>query len=361
MEATEEGVSVTGEAEEKGHDKTGSAERQQHPTKVELPTVHPDLLLGVDRGLNFDIGNLTAFSYQPIDPAVVKEKGLKQFLEDEGRDCTQLLLNQILRVPTTRTPEGDVLGQLPRPTTVLPREKHMPTPRPPTRWEKFANIKGIKKKKKSKLAWDETEQSWKRRHGYDKANDEQKQWLVEVKSSDANPHEDPWARLEGEKKERVTKQRKREERNRAEGQSVLDKQAKKQGIPTKPPSRPSPKELGQTIDVVNKSTASLGKFHEKLAEEPKHTKLKGKRKFDPVAPPSTSPATKKAKKVKRPAGGEGGEGQPAEVAYEKKQNLAIFENLMKKQEEGDPSFVPDKKVLELQKRKLGKRDRKSAY
>jgi hypothetical protein len=35
-------------------------------------TLHPDLLLGVDRGLNFDLGNLAAFSYQPIDPSVAK-------------------------------------------------------------------------------------------------------------------------------------------------------------------------------------------------------------------------------------------------------------------------------------------------
>jgi regulator of ribosome biosynthesis len=68
----------------------------------------------------------------------------------------------------------------------------MPTAKPLTRWEKFAKIKGIKKKKKSKIAWDETEQTWKRTHGYDKANDDSNQWLVEVKSSDPAPHEDPW-------------------------------------------------------------------------------------------------------------------------------------------------------------------------
>jgi len=140
----------------------------------------------------------------------------------------------------------------------------------------------------------------------------------------------------------------------------LDRQAKQQGLPP----RPTPKDLGKKIDTVNVSTASIGKFHEKLPMEPKHSRIKGKRKFDPVVAPNNaeaSPAkqgggkTKKAKKE----GGSGGEG--AAVGNEKKQNLTIFENLMKKQEHGDPSFVPDKKVLEMQKQKLGKRDRKNAY
>ena len=142
----------------------------------------------------------------------------------------------------------------------------------------------------------------------------------------------------------------------------MDRQAKQQGLPP----RPTPKDLGKKIDTVNVSTASLGKFHEKLPMEPKHSRIKGKRKFDPVVASSNaeaSPAkqgggggkTKKAKKE----GGSAGEG--AAVGNEKKQNLTIFENLMKKQEHGDPSFVPDKKVLEMQKQKLGKRDRKNAY
>ncbi len=164
-------------------------------------------------------------------------------------------------------------------------------------------------------------------------------------------------RLEDEKKERVQKQKKREDRNRAEQQTVLDRQAKQQGLPP----RPTPKDLGKKIDTVNVSTASLGKFHEKLPMEPKHSKIKGKRKFDPVVAPNNTEASPKQGKTKKAKkeGGNGGEG--AAVGNEKKQNLTIFENLMKKQEHGDPSFVPDKKVLEMQKQKLGKRDRKNAY
>ncbi len=42
-----------------------------------------------------------------------------------GRDCVQLLFNQLCRLPTARNDEGDVLAQLPPPTTPIPREKHV--------------------------------------------------------------------------------------------------------------------------------------------------------------------------------------------------------------------------------------------
>ncbi|KAK4853450.1 hypothetical protein QYF36_009452 [Acer negundo] len=41
--------------------------------------------------------------------------------------------------------------KLPPPTTKLPREKHLPKPKPPTKWELFAQKKGIKKCKKDKV------------------------------------------------------------------------------------------------------------------------------------------------------------------------------------------------------------------
>ena len=37
----------------------------------------------------------------------------------------------------------------------LPREKPVPKPRPPTKWEKYAREKGINKRKKDKKVWDD--------------------------------------------------------------------------------------------------------------------------------------------------------------------------------------------------------------
>lgn len=59
----------------------------------------------------------------------------------------------------------------------------VPKPKPLTKWQKFAQSKGIVKRKKSKFVWDETKKEWGRRYGYKKANDDSKPWLIEVPSS----------------------------------------------------------------------------------------------------------------------------------------------------------------------------------
>ena len=80
--------------------------------------------------------------------------------------------------------EDAILAKLPVPTTILPREKPVPKPRPETRFEKFAKMKGMTKRKKDKLVYDEESGKWKRRHGYDKANDKSKTWLMPYKKTE---------------------------------------------------------------------------------------------------------------------------------------------------------------------------------
>lgn len=71
------------------------------------------------------------------------------------RDNTQLLINEIWQLPTERVDEC-IVAKLPAPTTVLPRLRKVPGPKPMTKWEKFAQEKGITKKKKDKKVYDET-------------------------------------------------------------------------------------------------------------------------------------------------------------------------------------------------------------
>ena len=52
-----------------------------------------------------------------------------------------------------------------------------------TKWQKFAQSKGIVKQKKGKFVWDETKREWGRRFGYKKANDVSQSWLLEVPTS----------------------------------------------------------------------------------------------------------------------------------------------------------------------------------
>lgn len=56
--------------------------------------------------------------------------------------------------------------KLAMPTTLLPRAKPVPKPKPLTKWQEFAKSKGITKKKKDKLQWDEQLQKWVPLYGY---------------------------------------------------------------------------------------------------------------------------------------------------------------------------------------------------
>eukprot|EP01087_Luapelamoeba_hula_P012657 TRINITY_DN353_c0_g1_i1.p1 TRINITY_DN353_c0_g1~~TRINITY_DN353_c0_g1_i1.p1 ORF type:complete len:373 (-),score=113.16 TRINITY_DN353_c0_g1_i1:37-1155(-) len=336
-------------------------EEEAEVVRVDTPTAHKDLLLGIDRGLTFDIGNLVAFSYQPIDAAAVKEAGLAAYLEKEARDCVQQLINQVLQVPTTRTRAGDVLGSLPPGSTIIPREKPIPSTKPTTRWEKYAAAKGIQKRKKSRMAWDETERDWRPRYGYKRANDPGNAWLVEAKSSDQplEAGEDPFSRMRKDRKERVAKQSKREQRNLGE---AVRGGARSVGVSTGPilKGKANTKHLTSKADDVGKATASVGKFNARLPSEPKEQRIKGKRKFDAVVS-SDSPSGKGGKRGRSESAASGGGGGGGSNGAEKKRNMAALDKVIKQREGRDPSAVPERKVNAMQKKNWGSRNKKSAY
>lgn len=69
------------------------------------------------------------------------------------RDNTQLLLNEVWELPTERV-EETIVAKLPKPTYRLPRSRKVPEPKPLTKWQKFAQEKGIKKQKRDKKVFD---------------------------------------------------------------------------------------------------------------------------------------------------------------------------------------------------------------
>ena len=80
-------------------------------------------------------------------------------------------------------PVGRV-AQLPPPAYPLPRQKPLPAPRAPTRWEAFAAKKGIQKKKRPTVVWDEDAGEWRRRHGYKRAGDAREVPIIEASAAD---------------------------------------------------------------------------------------------------------------------------------------------------------------------------------
>ncbi|CAN6995606.1 unnamed protein product [Brassica rapa subsp. trilocularis] len=151
-----------------------------------------------------------------------------------------------------------------------PTSRFLPRPKPPTKWEEFALKKGIQKRKKDKIVYDETTDKFKRRHGYDRVNDDNDIPIIEAKASD-EPGEDPFAKRLDDKKKRVGKQ----EKNRLQN---LKTAAKAGALPSHvqlavtalpisgtktQPQKIGKDALGDVAGLAATSTASGGKFDKK--------------------------------------------------------------------------------------------------
>ncbi|KAL4709902.1 hypothetical protein ACJJTC_003865 [Scirpophaga incertulas] len=108
--------------------------------------------------VDYDLGTLMVFDSNDLDKKSIRSHK-DDYLQSLTRDNTQLLINKIWELPTERIDEAIVV-RLPKPLTVLPRAKPVPKPKPLTKWQEFAKQKGITKKKKDKLQWDEQLQKW---------------------------------------------------------------------------------------------------------------------------------------------------------------------------------------------------------
>jgi hypothetical protein len=170
----------------------------------------------------------------------------------------QTLLSALFSLPTTSSPDGPI-AQLPPFTTQLPRAKPLPKPKPPTKWEQFAKAKGIQKKRKDKVVWDEERQEWVNRWGRDGKNKEKEvQWATEV-AANADVDHDPAKVARDARKARVAKNERQRLQNMARSQAPGEKEARKS-------------EIDRSLATTRISTASMGRFDKKLEGE---KKLKG--------------------------------------------------------------------------------------
>ncbi|AET38187.1 ribosome biogenesis protein RRS1 Ecym_2460 [Eremothecium cymbalariae DBVPG len=144
--------------------------------------------------VTYDMGNLAVFDTNTLDKNDLDSSNgaREEHLKSLTRDNMQLMINQILSLPIKTTTEATggtsgqsatvTLIQLPQPTTELPREKPLPKPKAPTKWELFAAKKNIKPKERAgKMVYDEASGEWAPKWGYKGINKKlDDQWLVEV-------------------------------------------------------------------------------------------------------------------------------------------------------------------------------------
>ncbi|KAK4685897.1 regulator of ribosome biosynthesis, partial [Tremellales sp. Uapishka_1] len=244
----------------------------------------------LERGVpvEVDAGLLAAFDNTPIDVEAYSSN-LDNHLLSLTLTSTQALLANLFSLPTTSSAIGP-MASLPLPTTLLPREKPLPKPKVATKWERFAKEKGISHVKKDKYVWDDEKQDWVPRWGRGGKNKEvEEQWIHEVKAG-ANADLDPAVTAKLARKNRTAKNLRQQAGNISDAASkslpisALNIPAKSTATSSQVEKKSGREirksELQRTMLISKTSTASLGKFDEKIEGEPKARGVK--RKFEGV-------------------------------------------------------------------------------
>eukprot|EP00128_Syssomonas_multiformis_P002261 Colp12_sorted_trinity150504_noHs@444 len=266
---------------------------KDHASKFKPIEVHKEV------PLLFDLGNLAAFDGAPVDEKAYKADP-DAYVRDLTRDNVQLLFNEIWKLPI-EVKQDAVVATLPAPTTRLPREKPAPKPKAKTRWEKFAELKGIKKEKRSKMVYDEEAGEYKPRYGYKRANDETQSWLLPVPQNE-DPYQDQFEKRFEQKKANVAKNEKQRLRNLQEAGKVAKTVAPMHIPEAEVPKEKKKEKVLKTLEVTKGATASMGKFDKVLADEPK-TKGK-KRKFEPLVADIKGEQSKQLSMLSKIVGGD---------------------------------------------------------
>lgn len=225
--------------------------------------------------LQYDLGLLAAYDISP-QPTAMKEL---EFLA-HTRDSVQLLVNKIFGLPRTTIEEG-VVVKLPTDGGIflLPRSKPVPKEKLQTRWQKFMEDKNMRKRKRSRLVFDEASGDWVPRWGYGSIRKREaaaKSAIYEFKDGE-DTNSDPVERQRAEKKLQIARQKLREVRNQVEAAGGkmraavpdLDQRGTKRGKDG----------LREAIRRAQLSSGSRGKFDKLANNEP--TNLNAKRQRPP--------------------------------------------------------------------------------
>lgn len=132
--------------------------------------------------LEYDVGCLEAYDPAPVDALrAASDEGACALAEEATLAAMRGLVAELWALPADDDDEGNRVAALPPPAARIPREKPLPAPRPPTRWEVFAARKGIKKPRRSRMVWSEPAQDWLPRYGAGSAKKRaaMDDWVVE--------------------------------------------------------------------------------------------------------------------------------------------------------------------------------------
>ncbi|GFX36397.1 ribosome biogenesis regulatory protein homolog [Trichonephila clavipes] len=217
--------------------------------------------------VELDVGNLCVTNI-----SLLKSSNERYIDEDILKHVATLgarkLIGEVFKLPSEYV-EHLPVATLPRPKIAIPREKPLPKPKSLTKWQKFAQTKGISRKDNDRKVWDPISEDWKPSYGYGSIKN-QEDWIKEIPNN-ADPNIDHFEKDKEEKKERIAKNEYKRLQNIAASKvkvtnmESIDKADKHQ--------------LARSLKAAKTSTASLGRFADKLPKEKPPKNSMKKRKF----------------------------------------------------------------------------------
>jgi len=223
--------------------------------------------------LTYDLKNMAAYDISPI-PATTDVAAY-------SRDSVQLLVNKLFVLPRTTGDEGTMVSLPSEEVFRLPRSKPVPKEKPKTRWQKFMEERNMKKRKRSRLVWDEIDEDWKPRWGYNsvKKSQEKTNWVHEVGQHE-DPNENPFDKAKAEHRLLKARQKMREVRNQVEAAGGKLRAS----VPDLAGSQKRGKDgLREAVKRAQVSSASFGKFDRVAPNEATNLQPKRKKGVAPVS------------------------------------------------------------------------------
>lgn len=174
-------------------------------------------------------------------------------------ECIKGLKNEV-------NDEGEIIYYLSKKTNIfeMPRYSRVPKMKEKTTWQKFADKKHIKKKKRG-LMYDQNTKGWVRtfQKRHIKRNEEQANFVHEFKENE-NVFEDPFEKREEEKEYKKMKQKMREMKNKLAQEGITNKDVLY--IERQKRKR---KNLVDTLKTAQISSSTFGRADKSLKKEKK--------------------------------------------------------------------------------------------
>jgi len=197
------------------NEKPEKAKKARKSEASQAPATLKPATASREDNLTYDLRHMAAYDIapQPSGSSTSEKSAL-----DYARDSVQLLVNQMFGLSKNRIEEGTAV-QLPSDDVFrLPRQKPVPKAKPQTRFQKFMEERNMRKRKRSRLVFDEASGDWVPRWGYrsiKKVKEEGERGIYEVKDGE-DPNANPFDRMKAEKKLATARQKMREVRNKVE-------------------------------------------------------------------------------------------------------------------------------------------------